>query len=563
MITEQTSKAGIGFEMKQMLKLLGSSMYKGNEASVAMKELLQNSFDAVKTVVNPTIDIYVENKTITINDNGIGMSRDTVENVYLKIGGTLKDHLEIGDRSGGLGLAKVQFFMTAEHITVETIRDGVLTILDSTQEDLLCGNATLRSMATNSSNGTKVSLRFPQEIESMNGVKKSVRVPNRYREYHILQKPLLLNNLVVRFNGDLRDMTIPSKYSIKLQFKTDWGDMDIYVNPDLNVQDNSNTVLSAGLFQFDDYHYDYSLETIINIKPKVKAGDPGYPFNNTREAFNVSVSDDIKVMNKYLSDIQSMLKSEEVKRRFSSLEDLEYIDINLSDGEKVAIKERNIVRLRDDSICFETRVFEDIMENFGHLVINKSNKYQKKSIVLETTSAAALKTEDFSKLKFHNNTSGEYNIVGAKDFFDDYASLIKKLISEPEIKGLNRLKDMQDEAFIVGISIDKEYAGCYLTGATSGLFLNPFSTDVQCEGTFVGHFMHTVIHEMAHACEKDHGSGFCRMMGDISLALYKTGAYSLYEKYIQVILNRHKSTIMELINIFNKSNSKNSPLNID
>lgn len=562
-INEQTSKAGIGFEMKQMLKLLGSSMYKGNEADVAMKELLQNSFDAVKTVLNPTIDIFVANNTITIQDNGIGMSRDTVENVYLKIGGTLKDHLEVGDRSGGLGLAKVQFFMTAEHINVQTVKDGVMTILDSTQEDLLSGNADLSFKTTNLPNGTIVALKFPREIEMINGSKKLISCSTYCRNYKILKQPLLLDNLTVNFNGTPLEMSIPEKNSLKLQFSTDWGDIDIYVNPDINTQDSYNQVLSAGLFQFAGYNYDYQLETYINIKPKVKAGDPGYPFNNTREDFNVSVSEDIKAMNKYLIDIQSMLKSEEVKRRFSNLIDLEYTDINLSEEERAAIKERNIVKLRDDSIQFESSILMDIMENFGHLKINKENKYVQKSIVLETTSVAAYKVENNSTLKFHNNTTGNYNIPGSKEFFDDYASLIKKLIAEPEIKGLNRLKAMQDEAFVVGISIDKEYSGCYLTGTTCGLFLNPFSNDVQCEGTFVGHFMHTVIHEMAHAYEECHDTDFCRMMGDIYLALYKSGAYNLYEKYIQVILNRHRNTVMELIEIFNNSSAGNSSLNMN
>ena len=561
-INEQKSKAGIGFEMKQMLKLLGSSMYKGNEADVAMKELLQNSFDAVKTVLNPTIEIFVNNNTITMKDNGIGMSRYTVENVYLKIGGTLKDHLEVGDRSGGLGLAKVQFFMTAEHTNVQTVKDGTLTTLDSTQEDLLSGNADLSFQSTDKPNGTIVSLRFPREIEMISGSTKSISISSYFSSYKILQQPLLLDGLKVDFNGMPISMSIPKSHSLKLQFSTDWGDMDIYVNPDITANNSYNQVLSAGLFQFKKYNSDYKLETIINIKPKVKAGDYGYPFNNTREDFNVSVSEDIEAMNKYLMDIQTMLKSEEVKRRFSNLIDLEYTDINLTEEERASVKERNIVKLRDDSIKFESSVMMDIMANFGHLKINRENQYVRKSIVLESTSVAAYKMEANSKLKFHNNTTGEYNIPGAKEFFDDYASLIKKLIAEPEIRELSKLKDMQDEAFVVGISIDKEYAGCYLTGTTCGLFLNPFSEDVQCEGTFVGHFMHTVIHEMAHAYEKSHDSDFCRMMGDISLALYKSGAYSLYEKYIQIILNRHKNVIMELIEIFNNSNGCSNALNM-
>lgn len=564
-----TQKVGLGFEMKQMLKLLGAQMYKGNEANVAVKELLQNSFDAVKKVINPEIRINTRGNTITVKDNGIGMSRETVENVYLKIGGTLKDHLDVADRSGGLGLAKVQFFMTASHIYVKTVKDGTETILSCTQEELLLGDATLDCCSTGEPNGTLVKLTFPEFVEDLGGQKKQIRIESYRGYYSIMEKPLLLDGLSVYWNDSLVDMSIPRLYDMSLNFSAVWGDMNIYLCSDLSRKNDYRNmiVLSAGLYQFQQTFSECPLPVLIDIKPKVKAGDLGYPFNNTREDFNVYVREDIKVMKKYLADIYSVIMSKEIEKRFSGLVDLDFVDPkkNLTDEERLQLSlEKKVNRLKDDNhgVQFKQHVFQQIMQEFGHLAINGEISYVEKDIVKEATLIShqgKVNLSNDSTIKFHNNTTGDYGIEGAKSFLEDYASLIKSALNEPEIR--ERYELFQDEKFVVGIAFDKEFAGCFLKGNINALFLNPMCGDVQCEETFIGHFMHTLIHEIAHHTFSRHDSDFCRAMGDVNLIMYKTGMYGLYEKFARVIINRHQDTYKKLYEIYAASASLNNALN--
>ena len=130
---------GLQMNMRQLLNVLSSSLYKGDILSVATRELLQNSFDAVKKISDPKIQVNFDNykRTLEFKDNGIGMSPETVKDVFLTIGGTAKEGLDETERSGGFGIAKVQFFTAAEHILVESVRDGIKTIIDTTREDLI------------------------------------------------------------------------------------------------------------------------------------------------------------------------------------------------------------------------------------------------------------------------------------------------------------------------------------------------------------------------------------------------------------------------------------------
>ena len=85
---------GLQMNMRQLLNVLSSSLYKGDILSVATRELLQNSFDAVKKVSDPKIQVSFDGyeRTLEFKDNGIGMSPDTVKDIFLTIGGTAKDN---------------------------------------------------------------------------------------------------------------------------------------------------------------------------------------------------------------------------------------------------------------------------------------------------------------------------------------------------------------------------------------------------------------------------------------------------------------------------------------
>ena len=135
-VAQAGGEMGIEVNKARLVELLGSQMYSRSLSEVTVKELIQNSFDAIKEAefkgvlekgagriivrYDPTL------REIALIDNGIGMSPDIVQDAFFTVAGTKKD-IPIEMRSGGFGIAKLGFLLGAESISLRTIRDGVLT----------------------------------------------------------------------------------------------------------------------------------------------------------------------------------------------------------------------------------------------------------------------------------------------------------------------------------------------------------------------------------------------------------------------------------------------------
>ena len=551
----KNEQVGLGVSMAALLKLLGPKMYKGNESNVAVKELFQNSFDAVKKQENPKIDIITNDvsRSIRMVDNGVGMTTDTVKNVYLQIGGTLKEHLDVGERSGGLGLAKVQFLVTASHVHVETVKDGVKTILDCNQLELLEGKGSLSYYDVNEPNGTDVTLYFPE----------NVRISKHKSNYNFMGQAFIYPEVKVRFNGEEHKGFDPTPYTL-FQMQTDWADIDLYLDLSTVSQHGSGyfDVLSAGLFQFETHFWKAKGGGVMNIKPKVSAHEDYYPFNNQREGFKVSVLEDIKTIESYIENIHLYTLSEMTKRKFSGLIDMEYIDIDdtLTPEERAKLTEKSIVeKTVDRNVGLSDEAIEFLVTNFSGSILRNDGK--KKSVDVKQSKSKDLEKLEFkkiedAKLKYHNNTNGEYfTIVGAKQYFEDYGSLVLKF--SKELHDYNqKMKD-----YVYGVSIDKSYHGVHLSGEIKAVFLNPLSKDIECGNSFVHHFIDTCIHEFAHVKESGHDEDFVGYMSKIQLHLRKSGAYQLFEKYAYTLWNKHKDVIVPLCKMFDRSSALNNSLN--
>lgn len=94
----------------ELIGLLGKGLYTHKNGVIVARELLQNSRDACLRGgdVNMTIDYGLD--IITCDDTGVGMSFDTLNNVFLGIGESLKDE----GSAGGFGIAKVALFAAGD-----------------------------------------------------------------------------------------------------------------------------------------------------------------------------------------------------------------------------------------------------------------------------------------------------------------------------------------------------------------------------------------------------------------------------------------------------------------
>ena len=106
------------------LEHLGVQMYKRRD--IALAELVANSWDAGATKVNITLpQLYNQvDSEISIIDNGIGMSEDEVQNLYLMVGrNRRKEELEQKKSRpiiGRKGIGKLAGFGIAKLMTVLT-----------------------------------------------------------------------------------------------------------------------------------------------------------------------------------------------------------------------------------------------------------------------------------------------------------------------------------------------------------------------------------------------------------------------------------------------------------
>lgn len=114
----------IGADPKALAEVLGSSLYGKDPAEVIVKELMQNSWDAIrrsKDVKEVTVEFDRYDKKITVTDTGKGMTRRELETVFTDLGRTGK--LAQADASGGFGIAKAAPFMMSKKLTVTTINE--------------------------------------------------------------------------------------------------------------------------------------------------------------------------------------------------------------------------------------------------------------------------------------------------------------------------------------------------------------------------------------------------------------------------------------------------------
>ena len=332
----ETIKAKPGVNARRLSKLLGPKLYgePSQMPNVSVKEMVQNAFDAIKPMqekgqlVKGKIDITVDKDTrsITVVDNGTGMSPETLSTTFLTIAGTKKE----GERdSGGLGIAKMQFLFNNDEIQVVTMRDGVASVLRS-------DGATLEASMDDPSVSPDVTVykgdNIPDYIKQIlpegHGTYVSVVVPKSYKDtstgqdveidisdysgaYKVLNYSPLFGDIEVKFND--RTLGIGSKfpyedYTTFANVTFDWGVARIYVQkePQKYMWDDNTSVLSNGLWQFNlnlevnDEKIPRRIYVDVSPKKEVKPEDARYPFDLNRQRFSPAVEKSFSQIFKYL-----------------------------------------------------------------------------------------------------------------------------------------------------------------------------------------------------------------------------------------------------------------------
>lgn len=147
---------------------LGVQMYKTLPPVLA--ELISNSYDADANNVEIIFKDSLDYKEIVVNDDGIGMSYDELNDSFLKIGrNRRKNQSEITPKgryvTGRKGLGKLAIFGIATEMEIRTIKNNLETIFIMNLEDILNSNneyypkVIVKNMPKLGNNGTCIILR--------------------------------------------------------------------------------------------------------------------------------------------------------------------------------------------------------------------------------------------------------------------------------------------------------------------------------------------------------------------------------------------------------------------
>jgi len=408
-------------DVGRLAKMLGSKLYgtPDNIAAVSIKELFQNSFDAIKgaiekgTLKSGDIKIKIDSSTrsIQIIDNGLGMPTSVMGGQFLTIAGTVK---ETKRASGGLGVAKMLFLFENKELEVVSLRDGVVSRMVTTGDDLKAAlTDPKRGPMIQTTSDADVVARYTKELfPDGHGTSVRVQVPETYinesngeelkipfSSYELERAPVLLDsplfdNIKVSIDTGYGLDTLPiganfpvDKFTPFANVKFAWGTARIYVGKDKlsfvgSTRGNAH-ILSNGLWQFNLVLKDkpgFDGEAIkrdfyIDVTPNenVKPEDAGYPFDLNRQNFSKVADKDFKKIFNYVTAIYSQLDLASSVKNFGTAQ---YVNSNgtltkaetlepkvpISDNAFTVIKPDDKVEVREGVLYVNNRALPELTE---------------------------------------------------------------------------------------------------------------------------------------------------------------------------------------------------------
>ncbi len=201
-MSEQRETLGFQTEVRQLLQLMIHSLYSNKE--IFLRELISNASDAAdklrfEALANPelhdddaelgiSIEVDKENRTLTVVDNGIGMSRDElIDNLGTIAKSGTAEFLQqmTGDKKhdahliGQFGVGFYSAFIVADKVTVESRRAGSGADAGVRWESTGEGEFTIENIEREA-RGTRVTLHLKEDEAEF---AESFRVESLIRKY--------------------------------------------------------------------------------------------------------------------------------------------------------------------------------------------------------------------------------------------------------------------------------------------------------------------------------------------------------------------------------------------
>jgi hypothetical protein len=588
--------------MEQMLALHSDQMYKNPLQQVVIKELVQNSLDAVRaagaTDEHPSIIDITNNpdtREITVKDNGTGMDPEVIENAFFQIGGTYKP-TENQNTSGGNGLAKTTFMIPSDKVRLESNKNGIKSVVEETGKNIAKGEITIKSTRTSDPDGTTMTVKIPESYIDANGEEQKInfiRNPNYipfFSNDKYDRRPTL-GPVRIRVNGEFMDhLGVTQKdWHKDNSFHFSWGDADVYVDPSHSDYPKAH-VLSAGIQQFTigsgELYGGYGKPTfphdvIIDVRSKVKPAHPDYPFNLQREDFRGRRDADKAAMIQFMrrkATEQQLLQAQDT---FKNLQQLPSVDPtkDLSPEDLAKVREstsgkQEVKPYTPEKVISTDVGVRDVVLHYesGRTEVIPREKYVKP----EESTFQAEKEVDYEKTKLdvtqmdptkpwlHNNTNVKYtDIKGAPELLAKLGNALTGFMREfGKVDGYEDYSRTDPGGWFGGISFDKEYRGLNMVNPFKAVWFNPglmSSAAMKSPRAAAIETLQIFIHELTHMNAREEGPGFTSEQVTNFARMFNAGVpLELYEKALNNIYEKHWDAINQIGDRLKDYNTKNA-----
>ena len=308
-----TGGVKIGADVKSLGKILGSSLYSGDIKTIATKELLQNSIDAIRSKdAEGHIKVHFDENehTLTVEDNGKGLTPDEIRTIFTDLGSSGKRGEDAA--IGGFGLAKAAPLLGGEFVEVHSVAQDPATgnyfrtHFEGSPDELLEGvNLNVEEIPAGNvpvSTGTKVRVwtpkegagsfydaknfvhriaensEFPGTIETSRTYGKNekpvyakVNQPTNLHEFHTIDTPTARVRLLKPTQARVGETS-----SMEVMYRN--KGMYQHTNP----------------IYFNDTVSGVPDKVLVDIDSKVPEGHPEYPFTANREDVRGTIKKDVE-----------------------------------------------------------------------------------------------------------------------------------------------------------------------------------------------------------------------------------------------------------------------------
>ena len=275
-----------------MWRYFTRSVYQSGDLPwLACREALQNSVDAIRAAVRArqiragsglfAVTWDGETRTLSFEDNGVGMDAETIVSKFLTIGESGKAAAASSDEAaGGFGVAKAVILGVSSTFRWEMHSRDNRAVSEGAGEDVSIFDAPPRQ-------GTKLTLFDVDEehVTRWDALRRAyVSIEDRLRE---LLAACDLQDVNLTFNGEAVELLFDRKRGAPVRVEEPWGDgteakIKAYRRPD---RGGAYFIRLGGLLQFvQPTTGRLTSDVVVDLRTTQRPGSTEYPLNAARDA---------------------------------------------------------------------------------------------------------------------------------------------------------------------------------------------------------------------------------------------------------------------------------------